>query len=157
MGKKTVVGIVAHSLGGAAVINCLSKEDMSPKTVLLAPALRLKELLFNTFNNHCVPEKLYKSIIGEIETKYGYSIERDNPFLLLDQMDTRVMIAHDREDALIPFADAMALAERHSHILLHVTQGLGHKNIINDKSTVEMVNQYLSQTVCGIDRRQITA
>ena len=157
IGKKNVAGIVAHSLGGAAVINCLSKEDMSPKTVLIAPALRLKELLFNTFNKHGVPSYLYISIIREIETEYGYSIERDNPFILMEQMDTRVMIAHDRDDALIPFADARILADRHSHILLHATHGLGHKNIIKDKSTVETVIQYLTQAASGIERRQIRA
>jgi len=157
IGRNTIVGIVAHSLGGAAVINCLSKEDMSPKTVLIAPALRLKELLFNTFKGHGVPSYLYNSIIGEIETEYGYSIERDNPFTLLEQMDTRVMIAHDQDDALIPYTDARTIADRHSNILLHTTQELGHKNIIKDKNTVDSVIQYLTQPVSGIDRRQMTA
>ena len=68
MGKRSVVGIVAHSLGGSAVINCLSKEGMNLKTVLIAPALRLRELLYNTFNNQGVPATIYKSIIREIES-----------------------------------------------------------------------------------------
>jgi hypothetical protein len=157
MGEKNVVGIVAHSLGGAAVINCLSKEGMSPKTVLIAPALRLKELLFNTFKTHGVPSYLYHSIIKEIEKEYGYSIERDNPFLLLKQMDNRVMIAHDQADALIPFADAKVLADGYSHILLYATQGLGHKSILNDPCTVDRVIQYLTQPVAGIDRKRIPA
>ena len=157
IGKQAIAGIVAHSLGGAAVINCLSKEDMSPNTVLIAPALRLKELLYNTFKGHGVPTDLYKSLIGEIERKYGYSIERDNPFVLLEQMDTHLMIAHDREDALIPFADARAISDRHSNILLHATQGLGHKNIIKDKRTLDLVIRYLTQPVSGTDRRRIRA
>ncbi len=157
MGKKSIAGVVAHSLGGAAVINCLSKEDISPNTVLIAPALRLKELLFNTFKGHGVPANLYESIIEEIEIQYGYSIEQDNPFFLLEKMDTRVMIAHDREDALIPFADARTIADRHSNILLHATIGLGHKNIINDKRTVDSVTRYLTQPVSGFDRRRIRA
>lgn len=157
MGKHRIAGIVAHSMGGAAVINCLSKEDLYVRTVLIAPALRLKELLGNMFHGHGIPPRLYTSIIGEIEAQYGYSIERDNPFNLLEQLDAEVMIAHDREDELIPFTDARTIARRHSHILLHPTQGLGHKNIIKDKNIANAVLQYLTQPAAGDGLRQITA
>ncbi len=157
MGKRSVVGMVAHSLGGSAVINCLSKEDMNPNTVLIAPALRLRELLYNTFRNHGVPANMYTSIIRELESKYGYSIERDNPFLLLEQADIRVMIAHDQSDALIPFADAKILADRYRNIGLYATQGLGHQSILSDPHTIKRVIHQLTQPVSGPERRRISA
>jgi hypothetical protein len=98
-----------------------------------------------------------KAIIREIEAESGYSMERDNPFLVLEQMDTRVMIAHDRDDALIPYADARSIADRHNHVLLLATQGLGHRNIIADRSTVGSITRYLTQADAGIDRSQMRA
>ncbi len=149
IGKDSLAGIVAHSLGGAAAINCLSKEDINTKTVLIAPALKLKELLFNTFRENGVPRHWYKSIIAEIEEEYGYSIEQDNPYGLLEQLNSEVMIAHDRGDKMVPFKDASTIASRHSNIFLHATQGLGHKHIIRDKGTVDAVLHYLTHSVLG--------
>lgn len=62
LGKETIYGIVAYSLGAAAVINCLDKAGMRIPTVLIAPALRLRELLMNTFMAHGVPMGLYHSM-----------------------------------------------------------------------------------------------
>ena len=157
IGKESLAGIVAHSLGAAAVVNCLSKEKMETPTVLIAPALRLRELLNNTFANHGVPTRLYRSIIGAMEIDYGYSLEKDNPFDLLEQLGTKVMIAHDHDDALIPFADARMIAQRHDHIMLHATRGQGHKNIIGDIRTQAAVLDYLSHSVPSRERRQKTA
>ena len=153
MGKDRLAGIIAHSLGAAAVINCLSKEKMGTPTVLIAPALRLRELLNNTFANHGVPAHLYQSIIREMEKEYGYSLEKDNPFDLLEQIKTRVMIAHDHDDALIPFADARMIAQRHEHIVLHATRGQGHKNIIGDIRAQDVMLNYLSHPVPRIERQ----
>ena len=50
LGVNQLAGIIAPSVGGATVINCLSKENTVSKTVLIAPALKLKELLFITFH-----------------------------------------------------------------------------------------------------------
>jgi len=147
IGKNSLAGIVAHSLGGAAVINCLSKENMHTKTALIAPALKLKELLFNTFKENGIPQRLYKSIIAEIEEEYGYNLTQDNPYTLLEHLDSEVMIAHDQGDRMVPFKDANNIANQHSNISLHATKGLGHKHIIKDKRTVDVVLQHLTHSV----------
>ena len=146
IGENSLAGIVGHSLGGAAVINCLSKEKIETKTALIAPALRLKELLFNTFERNGIPKHWYTSIVAEIEEEYGYSMEHDNPFFLLEHLDSEVMIAHDRQDTVVPFKDASKIASQHSNIFLHATKGLGHKHIIKDKSTIGAVLQYLNDS-----------
>ncbi len=147
IGKNSLAGIVAHSLGAAAVINCLSKEKIITKTALIAPALRLKELLFNAFEKNGVPRHWYKTIVAEIEEEYGYSMEHDNPYFLLERLDSKVMIAHDRQDRVVPFQDTSKIASQHSNIFLHATKGLGHKHIIKDKSTVDVVLQYLTDSM----------
>ncbi len=155
IGKDSLAGIVAHSLGGAAAINCLSKEKIHTKTVLIAPALKLKELLFNTFRKNGVPKRWYTSIIAEIEEEYGYSIELDNPYSLLEHLNSEVMIAHDHGDTMVPFKDASNIASQHSNIFLHATKGLGHKHIIKDEGTVDVVLQYLTHSVLGRNSLQV--
>jgi len=157
IGENSLAGIIAHSLGGAAVINCLSKENIHPKTALIAPALKLKELLFNAFKENGIPRRLYKSIIADIEEEYGYSIDQDNPYILLQHLDSEVMIAHDQGDKMVPFIDASNIASQHSNISLHATRGLGHKHIIKDKRTVDVVLQYLTHSVLWNDCKQAEA
>jgi hypothetical protein len=158
LGKEEIFGIVAHSLGAAAVVNCLDKAGMRIPTVLIAPALRLRELLINTFRAHGVPTSLYQSLIDELEATYGYSLETDNPFDLLQrQRDSQVLIIHDHDDALIPFGDARVLAYRNPGVLLCATRGLGHKRIIADSRTIQAVLAHLGLSVKSRERREIRA
>jgi alpha-beta hydrolase superfamily lysophospholipase len=67
-------GAVAHSLGGAAVINAWAKEGCALKMVLIAPALKLKEcmeigqeeaVLNNTqFSNEDVMGKILETLVS---------------------------------------------------------------------------------------------
>jgi pimeloyl-ACP methyl ester carboxylesterase len=155
LGKENIAGLVAHSLGAAAVVNCLDKTGMRIPTVLIAPALRLRELLTNTFMAHGVPTHLHQSMIGELETTYGYSLETDNPFnLLKKQSDAQVLVIHDRDDALIPFGDARMLAHRHSSVRLYATRGLGHKRIIADSCSIQAALAHLGASPMPRERRQ---
>lgn len=157
IGTDSLAGIIAHSLGGAAVINCLSKEKISPKTVLIAPALKLRELLFNTFNKNGVPKRLYTSIMAEIENKYGYSLKQDNPYILLEHLDVDVLIAHDQKDRMVPFADAQTIASKHRNIFLHQTKGLGHNHILKDKNTSQTLIDYLTQSFTKSNNQKLTS
>ncbi len=154
IGRNNLAGMVAHSIGAAAAINCLSKEKLHVKTALIAPALKLRELLFNTFEKNGVPRHMYLSIISELEEKFGYSIENDNPYRLLENLDSDVMIVHDHGDRMVPFEDAFTLVEINSRIAFHSTKGLGHKRILKDENIVETVSQYLTGVGPEINFRQ---
>jgi len=121
--------------------------------VLIAPALRLRELLVNTFNLNGGPARLYRSIMAEPEAQYRYSLERVNPFTLLEKFNARVLIVHDLDDSLNPFADARSIAQRNSAIVLHATRGLGHKAIIGDIGTCDAVVHYLSDALFDMEAR----
>ena len=41
-------GIIAYSLGGSAVLNCMEKENRDFRAVLIAPATSLKEMLYES-------------------------------------------------------------------------------------------------------------
>ena len=147
-----ISGIIAHSLGGSAVINALSKEKVSVPTVLVAPALKLKEVIFNTFNLYGIPVVIYKKVIEEFERRFGYTLEGDNPSNLISQVDTDILIVHDQEDGAIPFFDSKEFSETLPTVRLHETDGLGHKRILTDRKIVELITEYIiSQNMCDPD------
>ena len=144
-------GIVAHSLGASAVINCLSKDNPPVDAVLIAPALKLKELLFNTFKHHGVPEAVYQALIGNLEAAFGYDVHQDNPYRLAKTVSSKMLIVHDIDDGTIPYLDSKKLSEKTDHVFLHTTHGLGHKRILRDKAVITAITTYLFNQQPGIN------
>lgn len=138
-----VQGIIAYSIGASAAINCISKDNLSVDAVLIAPALKLKEILFNSFNHHGVPEIVYQSLVAEMERYYGYDVHQDNPDVLVKTILTKMLIVHDKDDRTIPYTDSKILSEKTDNIFLHTTEGLGHKRILRDNAVVDVITSYI--------------
>jgi len=138
-----IQGIVAYSIGSSAVINCISKEKPSVDVALIAPALKLKEILFNSFNHHGVPEIVYQGLVAEMERCYGYDVHQDNPDVLAKTILTKMLIVHDKDDRTIPYTDSKILSEKTDNIFLHTTEGLGHKRILRDNAVVDVITKYI--------------
>jgi pimeloyl-ACP methyl ester carboxylesterase len=138
-----IQGIIAYSIGASAAINCISKEKPSIDAVLIAPALKLKEILFNSFNHHGVPEMVYQSLVAEMERYYGYDVHQDNPDVLAKTIATKMLIVHDKDDRTIPYTDSKILSEKTDNVYLHTTEGLGHKRILRDNAVIDVITAYI--------------
>jgi Serine aminopeptidase, S33 len=138
-----IKGIIAYSIGASAAINCISKDKPSIDIVLIAPALKLKEILFNSFTHHGVPKIVYQSLVTEMEECYGYDVHQDNPYVLAKTISTKMLILHDKDDRTIPYLDSKILSNKTDNVNLHTTEGLGHKRILKDKAVVNVITSYI--------------
>ncbi|UCD90756.1 MAG: alpha/beta hydrolase, partial [Desulfobacterales bacterium] len=138
-----IQGIIAHSLGASAAINCLAKEKPAIDAVLIAPALKLRELVYNTFDNQGLPEMVYRTMIGELESYYGYNMYEDNPYTLLKTIASKIFIVHDKDDPTTPYRDSKIIAEKLGHVDLLTTEGLGHKNILRNSTVISTIQKYI--------------
>jgi len=147
--KQAVVpdikGIVAHSLGAAAVIKHLAERETEIEAVLLAPALQPGKILRQTFRRHGIPLPVSKKLIQDLERQYGYSLLRHSPHRLARRITSRVLIIHDRDDHITPYAESRKISEGLNQMVLHTTTGLGHKRLLNDPEIVELVQAYLME------------
>ena len=82
-------------------------------------------------------------MISELESYYGYNLYEDNPYTLINKISSKIFIVHDKDDATTPYVDSKAIAERFSHVYLLTTRGLGHKNILRDKTVVSTIQKYI--------------
>jgi len=140
-----IQGVVAHSLGASAVLNGLVKENLAMDVVLIAPALRLAELFCHTLNNYGVPEPLYQHLIKELEDQFGYHMHRDNPYHIVKDIRSRILIVHDKDDMTIPYVDSKEVSERLENVLLYTTQALGHKRILIDHTVKDVIADYFQR------------
>jgi esterase/lipase len=141
--EENIVAVVGHSLGAGALINFIQKEKYTKNVVLFAPPLKLRELLFQTFDHHGVPKIVYQNLIQKLEPEYGYNLFNDNPAQIIKSLKNDILIIHDKNDKAAPFAHSEHAAVLHETINLHATVGLGHKRILNDKTIIETVVGYL--------------
>ena len=140
----TIQGVIAHSLGGSATVNSIAKENQPLEAVLIAPALRLAEVLKCFFDHVGVPTHLYHTLIQEYEDQFGYDMQRDNPANLFKEINSKILIVHDKHDPTIPYADSRELSHEFHNISLHTTEGLGHKRILTDESVVDSIVNHFS-------------
>jgi pimeloyl-ACP methyl ester carboxylesterase len=138
-------GVIAHSLGGSAVVNSIEKENLALDAVLIAPALRLKEVLYGFFDYVGLPRAIYEILIKEYEDQFGYNMHRDNPVNLLREINSKILIVHDKNDPTIPYADSKEISGRFPNIELHTTERLGHKKVLADSSVVNRALDYFGE------------
>ena len=144
---NNIRGVIAHSLGGSAVVNGIEKENHPLEVVLIAPALRLKEVLYGFFDYVGVPRTIYEILIKEYEDQFGYNMQRDNPINLLRKIDSKILIVHDKNDPTIPYDDSREISERFPNIELRTTERLGHKKVLADSSVVNSALDYLGEKI----------
>jgi pimeloyl-ACP methyl ester carboxylesterase len=138
-----IQSIIAYSIGASATINCISKEKPLIDVVLIAPALKLKEILFNAFNHHGVPKIVYRNLVAEMEDRYGYDVHQDNPDVLAKTITSKMLIVHDIDDRTIPYMDTKILSDNSNNVFLHTTKGLGHKRILRDNAVIDVITKYI--------------
>ena len=140
-----IQGVIAHSLGASATVNSMVKENEALEAVLIAPALRLAEVLCFYFDHIGVPKPLYQSLIQEYENQFGYSMQHDNPVNLLQEINSRILIIHDKDDPTIPYFDSQELAGAFQNITLHTTERLGHKKLLSNGSVIDLIVNYFKE------------
>ena len=150
--NEDIVAVIGHSLGAAALINFISKEKFTNNVVLFAPPLKIRELLFQTFDQHGVPKIVYQNLIQKLEPVYGYDLFKDNPTELIKSIKNDILIIHDKDDKAAPIADSEHVAELYDNINLYTTSGLGHKHILHDKTTIEAVLAYLEKKTNTLEK-----
>jgi pimeloyl-ACP methyl ester carboxylesterase len=141
--KNNVQAVIGHSLGASALINFMSKEAYYKKAILIAPALKLRQLLFQTFDSHGVPKEVYLNLVQNLEILHGYSLFDDNPYHLIKKVKNDILIIHDQFDKAVPYNDTEYVADNLHHITLNTTSGLGHTRVLNDTAVIENIIKYL--------------
>lgn len=145
----SITGIIAHSLGGASAVMALTRLEKCPDAVLIAPPLKLREMLFESFDTFGIPRTIYTSLISEMEENLGYSLVADNPHLHVNDLPARFLIIHDRDDRTVPYTVSVEAAGKSPNISLHTTEGLGHKGVLSDPEVVERALEFVTKVKCN--------
>ncbi len=141
-----IVGVVAHSLGGAAIINHLTRQANPIHLVLIAPALRLLELLFTSFQIHGVPDRTSIKLIKEVEEEFQIPLETQNPIELIYKLSNSILIIHDKKDKTTPIGPSIHVAQQLENIALMKTEGYGHNGLLKQKQVIDKAIDFIKSS-----------
>lgn len=140
---KDIRGVVAHSMGASVIINHLSRHQRDIPLVLIAPALRLMELLFASFKIHGVPKKIYLKLIREVEDMFNTPLETQNPIDLIYKVKNKILIIHDKDDRITPIGPSQRVATDLTNIELIKTEGFGHTQLLRKDLAISQAIQFI--------------
>lgn len=127
--QQDIAGVIAHSMGTAALLEskhpCLKDRPF----ILVAPVLKYRENLYHTVKASGYSMRLFNHVVSEIGQQYSYPIETVDPFSKLASRTTPAVIVHDRDDRFAPFS-VSSEANSLEHVTLIETAGLGHGRIL---------------------------
>jgi len=147
-----IAGIIAHSMGAGVVINHLTDHAVDIPIVCIAPALKLLELLFQSFQFHGIPKKTFVNLILKVEEQYQIPIETRNPIDLIQQLKTDILIIHDVSDKITPINPSISVAGELNNVVLLKTTGLGHSFILKNPDVVKSSIRFIQQR--DVDRQK---
>ncbi|MCW8328587.1 alpha/beta hydrolase [Photobacterium sp. SDRW27] len=127
--QSSIAGVVAHSMGGAMVLESRHPLLQDKPILLVAPVLNYTENLVNTVKRSGYSMKLFDEVVGEIADTYQYSLDSIDPLSRLKEHPAATVIVHDKNDRFASFEYSEQASEC-EHVRLVATEGLGHGRIL---------------------------
>ena len=140
---EEVRGVIAHSLGAAAVTFAQSRHIRAQRAdtgvgrlVFLAPPIDVRDWVdefMATFGASANTEHVLRGLIQE---RVGYRLSDLYAPDLARDMRAPLLVLHDEKDRAVPLRSGAALASAWPEAQFVTSSGLGHMRILRDKATV---------------------
>ncbi|RZJ04698.1 MAG: alpha/beta hydrolase [Rubrivivax sp.] len=137
-------GVVAHSLGTLALSHALARGLPAHRAVLVALAPAPWQFLRWFAQAMGTGESLAARMRGRFEQREGVSLGHFEPAWLAERVEQPTLIVHDRGDVTAPIVSSETLLAGLPAGKLHVTEGLGHRRLLNDPGVMRHVCDHLS-------------
>jgi len=146
-------GVVAHSLGAAAVALALRDGLRVARVVLLAAAAEPPTWVERFAARFGLPPHVVDEMRRRSERRIGMSWTELNVPALARGFEAPALLVHDRLDLEVPIADAAAIAAAWPGATLVETRGLGHNGLLRDPAVTTRAAEFLAaaaaRCACG--------
>ncbi|RZM81013.1 alpha/beta hydrolase [Pseudoalteromonas rubra] len=126
-------GVIAHSMGCAAAIECQHPKLSNKPLLLIAPVLDYVSNLFGSIERSGYSMRLFRSVVSKVENEYNYPMASVDPFEKLKNRTAHCIIVHDQHDRFAQFTVSKQAATQMCRVKLIETQGLGHGRILQSQ------------------------
>ena len=135
-------GVVAHSLGAAAISIALSQGLKVQRVVFLAPVAYVEDLLEIFIKIRELPEPLAVTLRERFAARYSAGIITVPLMAKAFQIPARIF--HDPDDGYLPFRHGESIAQAWPGATLVPANGAGHWRILRDQTVAEGTIAFLA-------------
>jgi pimeloyl-ACP methyl ester carboxylesterase len=143
--------VIAHSLGALATASRLAAA--TPRFAPTAAVLvSLPEDVAGLFDAYFAllgaDDDFRRRVLAAYARRAGPDAAALQAHALAPRIPCPVLLVHDRDDAIVPFAHAEGLAPRLRGGRLLATRGLGHRELLRDPAVVTAALDFLAAASC---------
>ncbi len=142
--EDNVAGLIGHSMGTAAALECRHAKLESVPMLLIAPVLDYVDNLFGSVAKSGYSMRLFEVVVGEIEDTYKYPIQSIDPYGKLKQRAASTIIVHDEKDRFTKYSVSLKAAEEMPRVELVTTQGQGHGRVMHCEQAKQSFDRLIS-------------
>ena len=135
-------GGMGHSLGGVALMNAHAQGVNFDKIVIVASPSTIWNSISDFTLRLEAPERLAFEIREKLEEKYQLNLDDFSLKTLASKNHRPSLIIHDENDLDVSVQDAKDLYKVWKSSSLLITQGLGHRKVLMDKSTIKTISNF---------------
>jgi pimeloyl-ACP methyl ester carboxylesterase len=135
--------VIGHSFGGASLGAALALGFRPGRLVIASAPTRVSRIPLMHARRLGLPPRAMRQFERMLDEYAG------RPFAELDLVATAprcgipALLVHDREDEVIPYADAEALIALWPELEVLSTQGFGHRDILSHASVVGRIAEFI--------------
>lgn len=144
---EPIHAVIGHSLGGGAVLTVLAETaDHHPKKICLFGVPSDMDYILESFAMMLgLGAPALTNLRARFETRFGRPASAVTTAAAAPAVRIPVLIVHDEEDNVAPFAQATTLAAAIPGATLLTTRGFGHSGGLRDADTIRRVVQFLTE------------
>jgi pimeloyl-ACP methyl ester carboxylesterase len=136
--------VIGHSFGGAALGAALAL-GLRPKRLVIASApTRVSRMPAAFAMAAGLPARAMPHYERLLERHAGRPIAELDLVATGPRCGIPALLVHDRGDAVIPYADAEALAAVWPQLAVMTTDGLGHRDILADPAVIQRITDFVT-------------
>lgn len=138
-------GVVAHSMGGSATTLAMTHGLHVERAVFIAPAADPERFALDFAKLLAVGPVAMAEMRRRSEARLRFRWADLNVPRMAAALDVPLLVAHDREDATVPWEEGAAIAAAWPGAELVTTTGLGHREIVRDPNVVGQAVEFVTR------------
>jgi pimeloyl-ACP methyl ester carboxylesterase len=142
-------GIVAHSLGTIAAMHTAARGLPVERLVLVAPSAPPAQFLDWFAGSFGLPRSVSRRMRDQIERREAVDLVEFEPEWLGARLPLPCLVVHDRKDRVAPFGAGERVVAALPRAVLHATEGLGHRRVLDDAGVAARVVAHLAGETSG--------
>lgn len=136
--------VIGHSFGGAALGAALALGYHPARLVIASAPTRVSRIPLEFARAAGLPPRAMQRYLRMLEQGAGRPIAEFDLVATGPRCGIPALLVHDREDAVIPYADAVALASVWPQLQVMTTQGLGHRDILSHPAVIQRIVDFVT-------------